>query len=85
MKDGKTYIIVYQAIRQTMTNNVPIGIESPSKSYRIRMQNISFYNVICALLEIEPKSAKQQLRKKNDETQEKQKPKRSDYKNFQAA
>ena len=85
MKDGKTYIIVYQAIRQTMTNNVPIGIESPSKSYRIRRQNISFYNVICALLEIEQKPAKQQPRKKTDETQEKRKPKRSDYKNFQAA
>ena len=50
MKDGKTYIIVYQAIRQTMTNNVPIGIESLSKSCRIRMQNISFYNAICAFL-----------------------------------
>ena len=49
------------------------------------MQNISFYNVICALLEIEQKPAKQKPRKKNDETQEKQKPKQSDYKNFQAA
>ena len=60
MKEYKTYIIVYQVIRLTMTNNVPIGIESPSKSYRIRRQNISFYNVICALLEIGQKPTRQQ-------------------------
>ena len=68
MKEYKTYIIVYQAIRQTMTNNVPIGIESPSKSYRIRRQNISFYNAINGILEIEQKPTIQQPRRKNDET-----------------
>ena len=85
MKGRKTYIVEYQAIKRIQPNAILKGIKSPSKSYRIRMQNISFYNVICALLEIEQKPAKQKPRKKNDETQEKQKPKQSDYKNFQAA
>ena len=46
---------------------------------------MAFYNAINGILEFEQKLAKQQPKQKSDETQEKRKPKRPDYKAFQAA
>ena len=85
MKVSLTYLAEYQAIKQTRTTDILRYSKTHSKRRQITIQNMAFYNAINALLEIEQKQAKQQPRRKNNETQEKRKPKRPDYKAFQAA
>ena len=85
MKVSLTYLAEYQAIKQTRTTDILRYGKTHSQRRQITIQNVAFYNAINALLEIEQKQAKQQPKRKNDEIQEKRKPKRSDYKTFQAA
>ena len=85
MRECKPYLVECQVIRQVKTINIPKHGKSRSKIRQNGRQNTTFYNAICVFLEIEQKQAKQQPRRKNDETQEKRKPKRSGYKAFQAA
>ena len=85
MRVGWSYLVEYQAIRQVKTINIPKHGKTHSKRRQITIQNVAFYNAINGILEFEQKPAKQQPKQKSDETQEKRKPKRSDYKAFQAA
>ena len=79
------YLVEYQVIRQVKTINISKHSKSHCKIRQITIQNVAFYNAINGILETSKKPAKQQPRRKNDETQEKRKPKRPDYKAFQAA
>ena len=85
MKSDKLYLAGYQAIKQTRTTGILRYGKTHSKIWQITIQNVAFYNAINGILETSKKPAKQQPRRKNDETQEKRKPKRPDYKAFQAA
>ena len=51
MKNGKTYLIEYQAIRQVETTGIPKHGKSRSKRRQIRRRNTAFYNAIYRLLE----------------------------------
>ena len=85
MKDGKPYLAEYQAIKQIRTTDILRYGKTHSKIRQITIQNVAFYNAINGILKIEQKPTKQQPRRNNDETQENRKPKRPDYKAFQAA
>ena len=85
MKGHKTYLAECQVIRRTKNNDIPKHGKTHFKRRQITIQNVAFYNAINGILKFEQKPAKQQPKQKSDETQEKRKPKRSDYKAFQAA
>ena len=85
MKDDRPYLVECQAIKETKINDIPKHGKTHFKRRQITIQNVAFYNAINGILEFEQKPAKQQPKQKSDETQEKRKPKRSDYKAFQAA
>lgn len=84
-KDIKPYVVEYQTIKQIGRTDIPKHGKTHFKKRQITIQNVAFYNAINGILEFEQKPAKQQPKQKSDETQEKRKPKRSDYKAFQAA
>ena len=85
MKVSLTYLAEYQTIKQTRTTDILRYGKTHSKRRQITIQNVAFYNAICGILEIKQKPAKQQPKQKSDETQKRRKPKRPDYKTFQAA
>ena len=85
MKGRKTYLTEYQAIKQIRTTDILRYGKTHSKRRQITIQNVAFYNAICALWKFEQKPTKQQPRRNNDETQENRKQQRPDYKAFQAA
>ena len=60
MKNGKTYLVEYQAIRQVETACIPKRGKTRCKRRQIKSQFMLFYNAICALLEFERKQVKQQ-------------------------
>ena len=85
MKVSLTYLAEYQAIKHTRTTDILRYGKTHSKRRQITIQNVAFYNAINGILEIEQKPTKQQPRRNNNETQEKRKQERPDYKAFQAA
>lgn len=85
MKGHKTYLVECQVIRQTKNNDIPKHGKTHFKRRQITIQNVAFYNAINGILEFEQKQTKQQPKWKNNETQEKRKQERPDYKAFQAA
>ena len=60
MKDGRPYLVEYQAIKQTRTTDILRYDKTHYKRRQITIQNVAFYNAINGILEIEQKQAKQQ-------------------------
>ena len=85
MKVSLTYLAEYQAIKHTRTTDILRYGKTHSKRRQITIQNVAFYNAINGILEFEQEPAKQQPRRKNDETRKRRKQERPGYKAFQAA
>ena len=85
MKVSLTYLVEYQAIKQTRTTDILRYGKTHSKKRQITIQNVAFYNAINGILEFEQKPANQQPKWNDKETKENREQQRPDYKAFQAA
>lgn len=68
MKNVKTYLAEYQAIRQIETTCIPKHGKTRSKRRQNGRQNTAFYNAIYRILELRRNSTEQQPKRKSDET-----------------